>query len=284
MTSTSRPVRHAAVVLQRWLLYVGLVAGALFAAAPVIWMLSSSFKSNTAIFAFPPKLVDDTFSFDAFASVLTTPAILGYFANSYLVAAAVTVATAVVSILTAYALSRFEFRGKRVFQSMVIGVQAVPPITLLIPFFGIVATLGLYDTYQGLILSHVVITLPYSIVMMTAYFNGLPVELDEAAKIDGAGATRTLWQILVPVATPGIAAVAIYTFMVSWNEYLFALSLTRADSRRTIPVGIQMLMSQYNIQWQEIMAVSILGSLPVLLLFIVFQRYFIGGLAAGAVK
>lgn len=269
---------------RRLSLYFALAAGAIFAATPVVWMLSSSFKSNAAIFASPPRLIDHTFSLDAYARVLANPAILGYFTNSYLVAFAVTVATATVAILTAFALSRFEFRGKRVFQSLVIGVQAVPPITLLIPFFGVMAVLGLYDTYQGLIISHVVITMPYSIVMMTAYLNGLPIELDEAAKIDGAGSMRTLWQVLVPVALPGIAAISIYTFMVSWNEYLFALSLTRADSRRTIPVGIQMLMSQYNIQWQEIMAVSILGSLPVLLLFVVFQRYFVGGLSAGAVK
>lgn len=279
----SRP-RHVARNGQRALTYIALIVGAAFAALPIIWMLSSAFKSNTAIFAFPPQLVDDTFSFDAFARVLGTPAIIRYFANSYFVATCVTVLTAVVSILTAFALSRFEFPGKRVFQAVVIGVQAVPPITLLIPFFGVMAVLGFYDTYQGLIMAHMVITLPYSIVMMTAYLNGLPVELDEAAKIDGAGPMRTLWQVLVPVALPGIAAVAIYTFMVSWNEYLFALSLTRADAHRTIPVGIQLLMSQYNIQWQEIMAVSILGSVPVLILFVAFQRYFVGGLSAGAVK
>lgn len=280
MTRSYRAIRSG----QRTLTYFALVTGAAFAAVPVIWMLSSAFKSNTAIFAFPPRLIDDTFSLEAFATVLSTPSILGYFANSYIVAIAVTALTAVVAIMTAYALTRFEFAGKRVFQAVVIGVQAVPPITLLIPFFGVMAVLGLYDTYPGLILAHTVITLPYSIVMMTAYFSGMPVELDEAAKIDGAGHMRTLWRVLVPVALPGIASVSIYTFMVSWNEFLFALSLTRADSRRTIPVGIQLLMGQYNIQWQEIMAVSILGSVPVLLLFVVFQRYFVGGLSAGAVK
>lgn len=264
--------------------YLALTLGAVFAAAPVVWMLSSSFKSNTAIFASPPRLIDDTFSFDAFWAVLSTPAILGYFLNSYIVAGAVTLLTATVAILSAYALTRFRFPGKGLFQGLIVGVQAVPPITLLIPFFGVMAVLGLYDTYQGLILAHMVLTLPYSVVMMTAYFSGMPAELDEAAKIDGAGHMRTLWKVLVPIALPGIASVSIYTFMVSWNEFLFALSLTRADSRRTIPVGIQMLMSQYNIQWQEIMAVSIMGSIPVLLLFVVFQRYFVGGLSAGAVK
>lgn len=276
--------RRARIVGHRILLWAALVAGALFAAIPVFWMLSSSFKSNTAIFAYPPKIVDETFSFDAYVSVLTDPAILGYFGNSYLVATAVTIVTAATAILTAYALTRHRFRGKGSFQSIVIGVQAVPPITLLIPLFGIMAFLGFYDTYQGLIVAHVIITLPYSIVMMTAYMHAIPRELDEAAQMDGAGPMRTLWRVLVPVALPGIAAVSIYTFMVSWNEYLFALTLTRADSHRTIPVGIQLLMSQYNIQWQEIMAVSIVGSLPVLLLFVVFQRYFIGGLSAGAVK
>jgi len=265
-------------------LYLGLAAGAVFAGFPVLWMLSSSFKSNANIFEFPPRLIDPSFSFSSYVAVLTNPVQLGYFANSYIVALSVTAITLVVALLTAFVFSRFEFRFKRVINVIIIGVQAVPPITLLIPFFGIVVALGLFNTYQGLIITYVVFTLPYAVIMMTAYFDSLPRELDEAARVDGAGSQTVLWRILVPISGPGMVSVGLYTFMISWNEYLFALTLTQTDDKRTVPVGIQLLMGQNNYQWNEVMAMSILGSVPVLVLFLIFQRYFIGGLSAGAVK
>jgi multiple sugar transport system permease protein len=119
---------------------------------------------------------------------------------------------------------------------------------------------------------------------MTGYFNTLPKELDEAVKLDGGSSLTALWRVLVPISVPGIVSVGIYTFMLSWNEYLFALTLTRTDNMRTVPIGIQLLMGQHSYQWNEMMAMSILGSVPVLLLFLFFQRYFIGGLTAGSVK
>ena len=123
-----------------------------------------------------------------------------------------------------------------------------------------------------------------SIIMMTGYFNTLPRELDEAVKVDGAGPMMALWRILVPLSIPGLVSVGIYTFMIAWNEYLFALTLTRTEDMRTVPIGIQLLMGQHSYRWNEMMAMSILGSLPVLVLFLVFQRYFIGGMTTGAVK
>jgi len=265
-------------------LYIALVLGATFAVFPVLWMLSSSFKSNGKIFDFPPKFIDSSFSLDSYISVLSNPVNLGYFANSYLVALSVTAVTLVVALFTGYAFSRHEFRFKRVIHVVIIGVQAVPPITLLIPFFGIMVAFQLYNTYQGLIITHVVFTLPYAVIMMTAYFDSLPRELDEAATVDGASSQSVLWRILVPISAPGMVSVGLYTFMISWNEYLFALTLTQTDDRRTVPVGIQLLMGQNNYLWNEVMATSILGSIPVLILFLIFQRYFIGGLASGAVK
>lgn len=268
----------------RVLLYAGLVVGAVFAGFPVLWMLSSSFKSNADIFAYPPKLIDGSFSLDAYFAVFTDPVKVGYFVNSYIVALCVVVITLAIALLSAYVFSRYEFKFKSIIRVVIIGVQAVPPITLLIPFFGIMVGLGLYNTYQGLILTYVVFTLPYAIIMMTAYFDSLPRELDEAARVDGAGSLSILWRILVPISVPGMVSVGLYTFMISWNEYLFALTLTQTDDRRTVPVGIQLLMGQNNYLWNEVMAMSILGSIPVLVLFLIFQRYFIGGLAAGAVK
>ena len=134
-------------------LLIGLVIGAVFAAGPVLWMLSSSFKSNTQIFELPPRLVTDTFSFDAYAAIFTNPETMRFFLNSYIVAGSVTVLTLIVAIQAAYAFSRFEFRGKRILNVVIVSVQAVPPITLLIPYFGLMVALGLYNSYAGLILS-----------------------------------------------------------------------------------------------------------------------------------
>ena len=265
-------------------LMIGLILGAVFAAGPVLWMLSSSFKSNTQIFELPPRLITDTFSFDAYIAIFTNPETMRFFLNSYIVAGAVTVLTLLVAIQAAYAFSRFDFRGKRILNVIIVSVQAVPPITLLIPYFGLMVALGLYNSYPGLILTYMVFTLPYAIIMMTGYFNTLPKELDEAVRVDGAGSMTALWRVLVPISIPGIVSIGIYTFMIAWNEYLFALTLTRTIDMRTVPIGIQLLMGQHSYEWNQIMAMSVLGSIPVLILFLFFQRYFISGLTAGSVK
>ncbi|WP_174721977.1 carbohydrate ABC transporter permease [Actinomyces qiguomingii] len=264
--------------------WAGLLAGAGFAALPIFWMLVSSFKPNAKIFATPPRIVEEGSSFAAYVSIFHDPEKIRFFINSYFVALSVTALTLTVAILAAYAFSRFEFPGKRVLNVLIISVQAVPPITLLIPFFGLMVTLRLYNTYQGLILTYMVFTLPYAIIMLTGYFNTLPRELDEAAKVDGTSSLGALWRVLVPISVPGIVSVGIYTFMIAWNEYLFALTLTRTNDMRTVPIGIQLLMGQHSYEWNEMMAMSVLGSIPVVLLFIFFQRYFIGGMTAGSVK
>jgi multiple sugar transport system permease protein len=282
---TRRPV--ASAVRRRWakgLTILGLLVGAGFAGLPILWMLSSSFKRNTEIFEYPPRLLTESFSFDAYVSIFTDPEKVRFFINSYVVSLSVTAATLFVAILAAYAFSRFEFPFKSVLNVVIVSVQAVPPITLLIPYFGLVVIFGLYNTYQGLVLTYMVFTLPYAIIMLTGYFNTLPKELDEAVRVDGAGSWTALWRVLVPIATPGIVSVGIYTFMLAWNEYLFALTLTRTVDMRTVPIGIQLLMGQHSYQWNEMMAMSIVGSIPILFLFLFFQRYFIGGLTAGSVK
>jgi multiple sugar transport system permease protein len=262
----------------------GLFAGALFAGLPVVWMLSTSLKANGEVFQTPPKLITKSFSFDAYTQILTDGSQMRFFLNSYIVALSVTALTLLVAILAAYGFSRYQFPMKRSINAIIVGVQAVPPITLVIPYFGLVVALGLYNTYPGLILTHMVFTLPYAIIMTTAYFNTLPRELDESVKVDGASSWTALWRILVPISVPGLVAVGVYTFMISWNEYLFALTLTRTDDMRTVPIGIQLLMGQHSYEWNQMMAMSILGSIPVLILFLLFQRRFIGGLTSGAVK
>jgi len=258
--------------------------GTLYAGFPVLWMVSSSFKSNTQIFAYPPQLIDDSFSLQAYTSVLSNPQKLRFFFNSYLISILVTLCTLIVGILAGYSFSRYNFKFKRLLNMLIISIQAVPPITLLIPYFSLIVTLQLYNTYAALVLTYMVFTLSYAIIMMTGYFNTLPRELDEAVMLDGGSSFVALWRVLVPISLPGIVSVGVYTFMIAWNEFLFALTLTKTNDMRTVPVGIQLLMGQHSYEWNEMMAMSVLGSLPVLILFLFFQRYFIAGMTAGSVK
>jgi multiple sugar transport system permease protein len=270
--------------LSRFLIYGGLFAGLIYTFFPVLWMFFASLKSNTEIFSLPPRLFPEVFTMRSYKNIFFDPVKVRFFLNSYLVALLVTCFTLLVAILSGYSFSRHKFRGSRILNLFIIATQTVPPITLLIPYFGIVVALGLYNTYPALILTYMVFTLPYAILMMTGYFNTLPKELDEAVMVDGGSSFFALWRVLVPNAVPGIVATGVYTFLLSWNEFLFALTLTKSTEMRTVPIGIQLLMGQHAYEWNEMMAMGILGSLPILLMYLLAQRYFLAGMTAGAVK
>ena len=261
-----------------------LVLGGIFAAFPIVWMVCSSLKDNSAIFAWPPKFFDETASLSSFVAVLTDSTKVRFFINSYIVSGCVVIVTLIIGILAAYAFSRFDFPGKGVFNSLIVSVQAIPPIVLLIPYMGMIVAMKLFNTYFALILTYLITTLPYCILMMTGYFNTLSKELDEAVMIDGGSRWRALWGVLVPISLPGMVSVGMYTFMQAWNEYLFALALTQTTEMRTVPIGINLLMGQHAYDWSQMMAMSVLGSIPVLVLFLFFQKYFIAGMSSGGVK
>lgn len=273
---------------QKWyvkvIIIVLLLLGAVFAGFPVLWMLLNSFKPNSEIFAWPPVWISENFTLDAYHKLLTNKETIRFFINSYVISAIVVVFTLVIGILAAYSFSRFDFPGKKLINTIVISVQAIPPVVLLIPYMSLIVKLKLYNTYWALILTYMVFTLPYAILMLTGYFNTLPKDLDEAVMIDGGSRFVALWKILVPAAVPGMISVGMYTFMQAWNEYLFALTLTKTNDMRTVPIGISLLMGQHAYEWNQMMAMSVLGSVPVLVLFLFFQRYFIAGMTAGSVK
>ena len=264
--------------------YLGLAIGLVYACFPVLWMLFSSLKSNTEIFSLPPELFPKEFTLKAYHSIFGSPMKVRFFLNSYLVATVVTLLTLFVAILAGYSFSRHSFKLKKPLNLFIISTQTVPPISLLIPYFGIVVAFRMYDTYFALIFTYMVFTLPYAILLMTGYFNTLPKELDEAVIIDGGSSFTALWRVLVPVSIPGIVATGVYTFLLSWNEFLFALTLTKSTEMRTVPIGIQLLMGQHAYEWNEMMAMSILGSFPILIMYLVAQRYFLEGMTAGSVK
>jgi multiple sugar transport system permease protein len=271
-------------VLPSVLTYLGLAAGLVFAGFPILWMFFTSLKSNTEIFALPPRLLPDDFTISAYLSIFNDPSKVRFFVNSYLVAGAVTLLTLLIAIVTAYGFSRYNFLFKNTLNVFIISTQTVPPITLLIPYFGMVVAFGIFDTYFALILTYMVFTLPYAILLMTGYLNTLPKELDEAVLIDGGSSWTALWRVIVPLSVPGIVATAVYTFLLAWNEFLFALTLTKSMDMRTVPIGIELLMGQHAFEWNEMMAMSVLGSLPLLILYLFAQRYFLAGMTAGSVK
>ena len=266
------------------LTYFGLFIGLLYAAFPVVWMLFSSLKSNTEIFSIPPKLFPRVFTLQAYHSIVSSKVKMRFFFNSYFIALIVTLLTLTVAVMAAYSFSRYTFKLKKSLNLLIIATQTVPPITLLIPYFGLVVAFRMYNTYFALIFTYMVFTLPYAILMMTGYFNTLPKELDEAVMVDGGSSIFALWRVLVPVSVPGIVATGVYTFILTWNEFLFALTLTKTTNMRTVPIGIQQLMGQHAYEWNEMMAMSLLGSVPILILYLVVQRYFLSGMTAGSVK
>ena len=276
--SSIRPRRSAKI----WTI-IGLIFSAAFAVVPVLWMFVSSLKPNTQILLNPPSVLTSQSSFTAYARLFRDPSQLRAFGDSYLIGFAVTLLTIVVAVLAGYALSRGDFPGRQFVATVVVGVQSVPPISLVIPYLGLITVFGLYDSFIGLILTHLVLTFPYAIVMMTAYFDTLPRTLDEAARVDGASSLRILWRILLPISIPGVVSVGVYTFMLSWNEFLFALMLTKQHVR-TVPIRISLFIGQNAVDWQAMFAMSIVGSIPVLLFFLIFQKYFLSGLTAGSVK
>ena len=268
----------------RFLVYVGLLVGLVFTLFPVFWIFISSVKTNTEVFAYPPSFIPENFTLSAYFNIFNDEDKLRFFFNSYFIAIIVTILTLLISVLSGYSFSRFDFKLKRILNLSIISTQTIPPITLLIPYFGIVVTFKIFDTYLALILTYLVFTIPYATLMMTSYFNTLPKELDDAVLMDGGSNFTALCRVIIPISLPGIVATCVYTFLLCWNEFLFALTLTKSYEMRTVPIGIQLLMGQHAYEWNEMMAMSIIGTVPILFLYLFAQKYFLAGLTSGSVK
>jgi multiple sugar transport system permease protein len=264
--------------------YLLLCVASVVVLVPVLWMVSTAFKDDTELFTAPPRWFPEEPTWTAFARVWSDYPFTQYFGNSILVVGASTLIALGFSALAGYGLSRFEFRGKGSFLTFLLMTQMFPSIMLLIPFYRIIATLGLINTLSALIITYVSFTVPFCTWLMLGYFKSIPKELDEAAAIDGLGRFRAFVQVILPLALPGMAATAIYSFITGWNEYVFALVLTQSEEVMTVPVGIGQLIGQYRILWNDMMAASLYAAVPLVLVFLFLQRYLISSLTAGAVK
>jgi multiple sugar transport system permease protein len=261
-----------------------LVIASIIALFPVFWMISTSLRPSSELFDVPPHLLPKTFSLQGFANVLFATPTPRYILNSLIVVFASTTIGLTFASLSAYGLSRFEFRGKGSFLTFLLITQMFPAIMLLIPYFQIVKSLGLYNSYGALVITYTAFSVPFCTWMLYGYMRSIPTELDEAALIDGASRFGTFWRVVLPLARPGLIATAIFSFISGWNEYLYALALIQTDALKTFPVGIGLLAGNDTLDWNAIMAGSVVGSMPMLVIFIFFQRYLVGGLTAGSVK
>ncbi|MFE4950042.1 carbohydrate ABC transporter permease [Leifsonia sp. NPDC056665] len=269
----------------RWVVVVFLT---LFTAVPLYVMITSSVKPLADVqgaFTWWPTNI----TFQPFIDMWTTVPLASYFINSVIVASAATILSLIIAVFAAYAVSRYRFKGRGVFTTTVLSTQMFPGVLFLLPLFLIFVNINqavgiqLVGTRWGLVITYLTFALPFAIWMLAGYFDGIPRDLDEAAMVDGSGPMGALWHVVLPAAKPGLIAVAIYSFMTSWGEVLFASVMT-TDENRTLAVGLQLYSTQTNVYWNQIMAASLVVSIPIVVAFLILQRSFVAGLTAGAVK
>lgn len=259
-----------------------------FTIVPLYAMVTSALKPLRDVqgsFTWWPS----TISLAPFSDMWTTVPLARYFVNSTIVSGAATVASVILAVLAAFAVSRFTFRGRTVFTTTVLSTQMFPGVLFLLPLFLIFTNINsatglqLVGSRLGLTITYLTFTLPFSIWMLVGYFDSIPRELDEAAMVDGCGPLGALWRVVLPAARPGVIAVAIYSFMTAWGEVLFASVMTN-DTNRTLAVGLREYSTQTNVYWNQIMAASLVVSIPVVVGFLLAQKSFVAGVTAGAVK
>ncbi|MDA3955131.1 carbohydrate ABC transporter permease [Oceanispirochaeta sp.] len=252
---------------------------------PIYWMLLSSFKTNNQLLTLPPEFIPSSVTLANYIEILGTPKYLIYYKNSLIVTSITVVLTIIISILAGYSFSRYTFKGKKVAMLLVLSVQMFPLVAILISLYTFYAKLHLLNTFTGLILTDITLSLPFAIWFLWAYFNTVPRSLDEAAYIDGCSRMRTLFTIIVPLVKPGLLSVAIYTTLKTWDDFLFSLVIITRDAMRTLPVGIAVsFLGEYVHNYVGMMTVSVAASAPLVILFILLQKNMVSGLTTGSVK
>lgn len=260
--------------------------GGLITALPFIWMLSASFKTTSEIFRFPPSLIPQRLSLDNYQSLFSNWPFATWYANSVLVAALVTITVLFFCSLAGFGFAKYRFAGKRFLFLILLGSTMIPFQIILIPLFILVSRLGWTNSHISLVVPFMAPAI--GIFLMRQFISGIPTELIEAARVDGASDFRIYWQIIIPLVVPGLATLAIITFLGTWNNFLWPLTVLRQEDIMTLPVGMALMLSGVQAgsepPFGPAMAASTLVSFPIILVFISVQRYYIAGLTIGAVK
>jgi multiple sugar transport system permease protein/raffinose/stachyose/melibiose transport system permease protein len=276
MMMTARLLRPTLLMLLQLVL-------ALIVLLPFFWMLSVSFKPNAEPFAIPVRLIPLNPTFENYQNAFY-PEFQRYFLNSIVVSLSTIVISIPVGLLAAYSFTRFQLRLLTAFMILIILAQTFPVGTMIIPIYQLMSSLDLLNTYTALIIAYLTITLPVTTWMLRGFIRGIPIDLEEAAMVDGCTRLQAFIRVVVPLARPGIAATTVWIAVVTWQEFLFALAFTTTRDMRTLPVGMNDFVGQYGIRYGELMASAVMVSIPIVVLFFFLQKQFVAGLTAGATK
>lgn len=253
------------------------------AAFPLLWMLSTSFKPSGEIFA-TPTLLPRQATLGNFVALFTDTNFPVYFRNSVVVSLATVLLTLGAAAAGAYGLTRFSFRGRDTVAGLILTTYMFAPIMIIIPFYILVRQVGLVNTRLALVLSYTTFCLPFCLWLLRAFFQSVPLELEEAAMVDGASRTRAVWYVVLPLALPGLIAAGIFTFILAWNDFLFAMVLITSDELKTLPVGVNDLFNATIVDWGMIMAAGVMITVPTVGFFVAVQRHLIQGWGSGGLK
>ncbi len=274
----------AQLLTRKWIGYIVLILMLLIIIAPFYWMVITSLKSNNEISAIPPSMFPIHPTFSQYTQTFGQFGFGIYFRNSLIVSIISTIVVVILASLASYAIARLPIRGKTFIMVTLLVISTFPQVSVISPLFVIMEHLGWLNSYQALIIPYVAFNLPFAIWIMRTYFAGIPRELDEAARVDGAGVLTTVFRIILPLSTPGLFTGAIFTFVACWTEFFFALVFNTDNSFRTIPVGIALFGGQFTIPYGTIFAASTVAVLPIVILVLIFQKWVVAGLTSGAVK
>jgi len=264
-------------------LYIAAVVISVYSAFPIYWMVISSLREPTALLT-SISLIPRSLSLESYQNLLELTDYPRHFMNSVIVAVVAVGLTMIFSVMIAYAVTRQRIRGKKMIVGAMLYAYMFPPLLIAIPIFTIFARMGLSDTLTGLIASHLTLTLPLGVWFLWGFFKSMPFELEEAAMVDGCTRLGAFLRVVLPLALPGLITVAIFSFLLSWTDYTFALVMIGSDANKTLPVGLASMVGSFDLRWGEIMAGSTLIALPLFAAFALMTQYFIQGLGAGAVK
>ncbi len=255
-----------------------------FTAFPFAWMASTAFKPPREIFLTPPTLWPSAWDLDNVRRLFDETRFLTYFRNSLTVSLSTVGLTLLLSTPAAYSLTRFRFYGREKLAALILFTYMFAPIMIIVPFYVMVRFLGLTNTHTGLVMAYTAFCLPFNLWMLRTFFQSIPVDIEEAAMIDGANRFQAVIHVVLPLALPGVVATGIFTFILAWNDYIFARVLLSADELKTLPVGIADLYNASVVDWGMIMASGLLVIAPIAGVFVFIQKYLVAGWGAGGVK
>lgn len=273
----SKARKKIVVSMLAYLLFVVLIF-------PYFVMLITSLKAETEVYAIPPTFFPQEWTFTNFIDIWTKIPLIDYLANSIIIALGATILTLICAIPAAYVMARLKFAGKNIYMYLIIITQMFAPVVLLVGLYREISFLGLMDSVWGLVLINAAFNQAFAVWILNGYFSTIPYDLEHAAWIDGATKWQALRKIVLPLAVPGIITTIIFVFVMSWNEFVVALTLISTEENKPLTVGIYAFFGKYDIQWQYLFATSLVATIPVVVLFLLVEKYLISGLTAGGVK